>query len=483
MIPCLAPKFGQRPRWSFDLFAGCGGLALGFEAAGMETRGFEMKPEAVATYNLNLGDRCRETKLSVGDPDGPADVVIGGPPCQPFSQIGYQRGNRDHRDGFPIFLDAVNRIRPKIAIIENVRGLLFRNKDYLRQVISELERFGYTVDVRLLQALDFGVPQKRERVVVVASTVGWEWPEPIVDMPITAGMALGSLVLEIKDESRFLTEGMNRYVAAYEKASSCIRPRDLHLDRPSRTVTCRNLGGATADMLRIALPGGERRMLHVREGARLQSFPDWFEFTGTPYEQTEQIGNAVPPLLSLAIAKQAYRFLEKSQMSGTARPGNTRSLLNSSPKAIKIEQAQTILREAGIKLRELTTRAQERAALCLLAVSQIPADGEWSQAKSYLEDGSVQPLRSREILAFRNEHYQEGLSPGSYDDVRRKDLALLVNAGLVTPSAKDVAADTNDGTRGYALTNEGLGLVRSFRTPEWEATLRYFRDKGIFVTD
>ena len=281
----------------------------------METRGYEMKPEAVRTYNLNLGNRCAEIKLCIGQPEGAADIVIGGPPCQPFSQIGYQRGMRDSRDGFPVFLDAVYRMQPKIAIIENVRGLLFRNKDYLRQAVSELERLGYAVDVRLLQAFDYGVPQRRERVIVVASKVGWEWPEPVVYQPVTAGIALGELAFEVNEESRFLTEGMDRYVAAYEKASSCIRPRDLHLNRPSRTVTCRNSGGATSDMLRILLPDGRRRMLHVREVARLQGFPDWFEFTGTPYEQTEQIGNAVPPLLSLALAKQARKFLEESQMA------------------------------------------------------------------------------------------------------------------------------------------------------------------------
>jgi site-specific DNA-cytosine methylase len=465
-----------------DLFAGCGGLALGFEAAGMETRGYEMKPEAVETYNRNLGNRCSETKLDIGEPEGPADMVIGGPPCQPFSQIGYQRGNRDSRDGFPIFLDAVNRIRPKIAIIENVRGLLFRNRDYLRNAVAELERFGYGVDVRLLQAVEYGVPQKRERVVVVASMVGWEWPDPVVNAPVSAGMALGKLALEVKDDSRFLTESMDRYIVAYETASSCIRPRDLHLDRPSRTVTCRNLGGATS-MLRIALIDGRRRMLHLREGARLQSFPDWFEFAGTPYEQTEQIGNAVPPLLSLAIAKQAYKFLEKSNMVRSSKLSKAKPLLSASLKAIKVEQAQTILREAGVVLRELTPRGQERVALALLAVSHVPADGDWSEAKSHLEDRSVRAMRSREVLSFRNEHYQEGLSSGSYDDVRRKDLALLVSAGLVTPSAKDAAADTNDGTRGYALTEEGLRLVRSFRTLAWESTLQNFRSSQGGIRD
>ena len=105
-----------------DLFAGCGGLALGFEAKGFRTIGYEMKPAAVETYTSNLSGDCNEIFLEMGMPSESAEVVIGGPPCQPFSQIGYQRGKRDRRDGFPIFLDAVNRVRPKIAIIENVRG-------------------------------------------------------------------------------------------------------------------------------------------------------------------------------------------------------------------------------------------------------------------------------------------------------------------------------------------------------------------------
>jgi DNA (cytosine-5)-methyltransferase 1 len=228
---------------AFDLFAGCGGLALGFEIAGFRTRGFEVKPQAVATYNQNLQGDCEEILLAVGMPDGNAEVVVGGPPCQPFSQIGYQRGKRDMRDGFPVFLDAVNRIQPKIAIIENVRGLLYRNKDYLRQVIAELERFGYETHVKLFKTLDYGVPQKRERVVIVGSRVGWSWSEPFITQPITVGIALGSAALEFDSSSQFLTPNMDRYIAKYEQKSQCIRPRDLHLDRPARTVTCRNLGG------------------------------------------------------------------------------------------------------------------------------------------------------------------------------------------------------------------------------------------------
>ena len=293
-----------------DLFAGCGGLTLGFEVQGFRSIGYEMKPAAVETYSANLSGDCQEVFLEIGMPDEAADVIIGGPPCQPFSQIGYQRGERDARDGFPVFLNAVDRIRPKIAIIENVRGALYRNKDYLRTVIRELERFGYAVEPRVLNAVHYGVPQRRERVVIVASTVGWQWPDPWVAEPVTAGAALGPMAFQEGPSSRYLTPSMDRYIAEYERKSQCVVPRDLHLDKPCRTVTCRNLGGGTSDMLRLRTPSGRRRMLTIREGARLQGFPDWFEFVGTEYEQHEQIGNAVAPLLGLALAGSVWDALD-----------------------------------------------------------------------------------------------------------------------------------------------------------------------------
>jgi len=464
-----------------DLFAGCGGLALGFEAQGFRTHGFELKPHAVASYNMNLAGQCTETLLSVGLPEAKADVIIGGPPCQPFSQIGYQRGKRDIRDGFPIFLDAVHRIHPKIAILENVRGLLYRNKSYLRQVLAELERFGYQVEVKLLNALEYGVPQKRQRVVIVASRVGWSWPEPFTTQAVTAGMALGSLAQEFHSESRFLTESMDRYIAQYEAKSRCIRPRDLHLDRPSRTVTCRNLGGATADMLRIRLPSDRRRMLTVREGARLQGFPDWFQFQGTFYEQCEQVGNAVPPLMALALAQQVKKVLASEvnlshfKISILHDPEKTK-LVNSNPIETKKDEALEIIKSIGIPVREMTKRRRERLALALLAVARLTPSMAWNEAKSYFT-GGPNPITTREIIKFWNTHYGEKIADSSYDDVRRKDLIYLVEAGLVEKSAANPMADTNDGTRGYAVGQDGLRLLQAYNTDDWEDTLVHFRDR------
>ena len=466
-----------------DLFAGCGGLALGFEIQGFHSIGFEMKRYAVDTYTQNLSGDCHETVLKMGMPEGKADIIIGGPPCQPFSQIGYQRGTRDRRDGFPIFLDAVNRIRPTIAVIENVRGLLYRNKDYLRSVARELERFGYTVDARILKAVHYGVPQKRERVVIVASVVGWQWPEPVVADPITVGDALGFLAVQEGPESKYLTPSMCKYIAEYEKRSHCVTPRDLHLDKPARTVTCRNLGGATSDMLRLRLPNGKRRRLTVREGARLQSFPDWFEFHGTEYEKYEQIGNAVPPLLGLALARKVWEALDSPVSgNGSTRSKMTTDILTPDPVTEKIEQALTILRSVGVPVRSLTKRRKERVALALLAVASVTPDMPWAGAKSFF-DGGPRPVTTRDVIRFWNTHYGQNIADSSYDDVRRKDLVILVEAGLVARSAADPTADINDGTRGYAIPKEPLALIRSYGGESWEDQLLSFRRGVEGLTD
>ncbi len=261
----LRPRSDAKPL-VLDLFAGCGGLALGFEAQGFETLGFEMDADCCATYRHNLHGDCVQIKLDAAYVFPKSQVVIGGPPCQPFSVGGHQHGVRDSRDGFPAFISAIEQAQPDIWMFENVRGLMYRNKDYLEVVIAELELLGYVVEFKLLNAVHHGVPQSRERVIVVGHRGEFRYPIQ-QSRRVTAGDALAELVTQVSADSKFLTESMNVYVAKYEKASSCITPRDLHLNRPARTVTCRNLAGATGDMHRVVLPDGRRRRLTVREGA------------------------------------------------------------------------------------------------------------------------------------------------------------------------------------------------------------------------
>ena len=308
-----------------DLFAGCGGLALGFEANGFRTLGFEMDTDAAATYGKNLQGHCEQVRLTVDTPLPAANVIIGGPPCQPFSVGGHQLGLHDARDGFPIFISAVKRLDPDVWMFENVRGLFYQNRWYLDEIIHVLESLNYVVEMRLLNAVQHGVPQNRERIVVVGHRGEFKYPEK-KPKPVTAGEALGELAYSCPPGSKFLTPSMDTYVAKYEKASKCINPRDLNLERPARTITCRNLAGATGDMMRVRQEDGRRRRLLEREGARLQSFPDWFEFVGNEGSRFDQIGNAVPPLMAFELATRIRAYLDsdfrlsKDEIAGRRTP-------------------------------------------------------------------------------------------------------------------------------------------------------------------
>jgi DNA (cytosine-5)-methyltransferase 1 len=303
LLTSLNPKNEEKNNFKvLDLFAGCGGLALGFEAVGFDTIGYEKDADAVKTYNYNLKGNCHEELLTTETILPAVDIIIGGPPCQPFSVGGKQLGLEDSRDGFPVFINAIKQRKPQMWLFENVRGMLYRNKEYLQEIIKSLEILGYTISYQLMKASNYQVPQNRQRLVVVGHKGGFHFPTEI-NSKFTVGDAISDIAYKTDKNSKFLTKSQDTYISKYEKASKCINPRDLYMDRPSRTVTCRNLAGATGDMLRIKLPDGRRKRITVREGARLQSFPDWYKFQGSEISQFNQVGNAVPPLMSYHIAK------------------------------------------------------------------------------------------------------------------------------------------------------------------------------------
>lgn len=295
-----------------DLFAGCGGLALGFEARGFHTLGFEQDSDCCATYKENLLGDCQQKVLTPDTLFPKAQVVIGGPPCQPFSVGGHQNGLRDSRDGFPTFISAIRQLNPDIWMFENVRGLLYSNKWYFDEIVYALQGLNYVVESQLLNAVDYGIPQNRERIIVVGHRGEFKFPQKQC-LKVTAADALGDMMHAIPEGSKFLTPSMDAYIAKYEKASMCVNPRDLHPNRPARTLTCRNLAGATGDMQRVRLPDGRRRRLSIREAARLQSFPDRFSFVGGETSQFNQIGNAVPPLLSWHLAASVRDYLQSKK--------------------------------------------------------------------------------------------------------------------------------------------------------------------------
>jgi len=320
LLTSLNPKHEEKNNFKvLDLFAGCGGLALGFEAVGFDTIGYEKDANAVKTYNYNLEGKCHEELLTTETKFPVVDIIIGGPPCQPFSVGGKQLGLEDSRDGFPVFINAVKQIKPQMWLFENVRGMLYRNKEYLQNIIKIFENIEYTISYKLMKASNYQVPQNRERLVVVGHKGGFHFPTER-NYKFTVGDAISDIAYKTDKNSKFLTKSQDRYIAKYEKASKCINSRDLYMDRPSRTVTCRNLAGATGDMLRIKLPDGRRKRITVREGARLQSFPDWYKFQGSENSQFNQVGNAVPPLMSYHIAKAMLAHM-RSETINTNQQG------------------------------------------------------------------------------------------------------------------------------------------------------------------
>ena len=485
----LTPRRSHLPL-VVDLFAGCGGLALGFEAQGFETHGYEMDPTCCATYRKNLRGECDNVMLTPETPIAPAQVLIGGPPCQPFSVIGKQSGLNDSRNGFPIFIQAVNTLRPEIFIFENVRGLLYQSKSYFEEILQRLKDLGYVLEYRILNAVDYHVPQKRERLIVVGHRGTFLFPRPN-SKRFTAGEALGNMAFEAPAESRFLTKSMDEYIARYEAASCCTTPRDLHLDAPARTLTCRNLAGATSDMHRLRLPDGRRRRILPREAARLQSFPDWFDFQGSEADVFNQIGNAVPPMLAYHLAGAVREYLATTERLNSAEilyrnlpPQMELNLVHDTREEymahfvkdtgkkrnieLALNEALHILAELGIPFDGLSKRRLEKMAMAFLAVCDIRKPGTWSSAK---DSSSGRALTSRQIIEFINKHFQETISSGSYDDIRRKDLILPTLAGLILKSAKDPGASTNDPTRAYALSPEFAPMVRSYGTEGWESDI------------
>lgn len=304
---------------ALDLFAGAGGATIALERLGYRTVSFDNWAPAVATHQAN-GLECHQADIIAGEVNwagfrGTVELLWGSPPCQPFSTATTNGGEWDHRDGFPAFLDALATIRPPVAAIENVPGMAAkRNAYYLDSVLSAIADLGYEVDWRLLDATDFGVPQRRQRVVIFAM-LGEEpvWPDPTHHAPVTVGEAIGD---GTGNPPGARVVYMTNPIASSSYKGSLLyngRGRPLDLDAPSLTINASggnhvhwfdtaNTHRAYWEHLRSGgapyvgdVPGTRR--LTPEQMAVLQGFPADFMFTGPPSVQVKQIGNAAPPAL------------------------------------------------------------------------------------------------------------------------------------------------------------------------------------------
>lgn len=349
-----------------DLFCGCGGFSRGFYQAGYDIKlGVDMWSDAIDTYKRNFPDaktinsditRVDDCVIRESTNLDSVDVVIGGPPCQGFSVSGKRLIDDPRNSLYKSFVRIVGGLQPKAFVMENVPGLVkLFNGAVKENVINDFTEMGYNVNCKELVASDYGVPQKRKRVFFVGlrrecfgEDAFFEYPEATThDQPLTCRDAISDLDFVPDDVSLgdCISYGLppqNDYQKKMRDNSESLKNHaiTLHTERTRDIISLVPDGGnyksLPAELQRtrkvniawtrmdsgkpcFTIDTGHNHHFHyranrvptVRESARLQSFPDEFEITGIKTSQLKQVGNAVPPLLSEAIARQLHHTMER----------------------------------------------------------------------------------------------------------------------------------------------------------------------------
>ncbi len=299
----------KKPLRVASLFSGAGGLDLGFKKAGFEiVWANDNDSDAVKTYIKNIGDHCVLGDIEKLDIKKlpKVDGIIGGFPCQGFSVANTQRTVDDSRNTlYKTFVKAVKLGQPKFFLAENVKGILsLGGGAVFSYIISDFKEAGYICTYALVNAADYGVPQSRQRVLILGirkdlapKKISWP-PKPTHE---GRQISVGSALAAVPDPDKPHKLKNHVYSQFKLKFNGYISNRRVDPNRPSPTITARgdNKGGAMI----IHHPSNTRRMT-CREVAIVQGFPISFEFTGSMTSVYKQIGNAVPPPLAFAAAKQ-----------------------------------------------------------------------------------------------------------------------------------------------------------------------------------
>lgn len=333
---------------SIEICAGAGGQALGLHNAGFKHSVLvEIEKPACETLRLNndthglgwgvIQEGCvqhfaeYEAHLYQG-----VDLVAGGVPCPPFSKAGKQLGKDDERDLFPAAIEIVRKVMPKAVMIENVSGLLDPKFDsYRTEINGAFERMGYTTFWKLHNASDYGVPQLRPRVILVAMrdfyASYFKWPEYRIEPP-SVGEALYDLMASNGWEGAGdWKQKANRIAPTLVGGSKKHGGPDLGPSRARRAWQELHVNGIcvgdeppSKGFVGYINRAGELRegfenmpLLTVRMAARIQGFPDWWQFSGKKTAAYRQVGNAFPPPVAEAIGKQiigALRAVDTQQI-------------------------------------------------------------------------------------------------------------------------------------------------------------------------
>jgi len=329
-----------------ELFAGAGGLALGLEKAGFKTKAVvEIDKWACQTLKKNRPNwNIIEEDITKISQEGirkqlkdnqEIDLLSGGYPCQSFSYAGNRQGMADVRGTlFNDFAEILDELKPKMFFAENVKGLVSHDKGRtLETMIKVFEEVGYIVQYKVLNSVEYGVAQKRQRIVIIGvredihKAIGEDFEFP---KPYNYRLTLKDILKDVPPSPCATYNEKKKEVLKYVKAGGCWRdlPDEVARDYMKttyfmgggRTGIARRLSWDEAGLTVLCSPAqkqterchpDELRPFSIRENARIQSFPDSWVFEGSLSQQYKQIGNAVPVNLAKEVGLAIIRYLDK----------------------------------------------------------------------------------------------------------------------------------------------------------------------------
>lgn len=342
------------PLRAISLFAGAGGCSLGFYNAGVEIlAAYDNADAAVETYNSNFtGNKCRKLDLSTCDFEklrdelglkkGELDLIIGGPPCQGFTTAGSRFWDDPRNKLVKNYTQAIEHFFPRWFMMENVEGILTTAKgNYIVECIKRLSEIGYSVFLKKVYMQEYGIPQRRKRVIIVGNRLGINFSFPEAESLATGAIyrnsstTLRDAISDLESHEDISIDHIFKKVNAIQqeriaalKCGQTMKDLPEHLQhesfkrRANRRVCdgtpTEKRGGAPSGLKRLyydepcltitsASPTEfvhptQNRTLTLRECARIQTFPDSFQFCGTDAQKILQIGNAIPPAFAQQMA-------------------------------------------------------------------------------------------------------------------------------------------------------------------------------------
>ncbi len=337
-----------------DLFCGCGGMSLGFERTGYDVLlGIDIWKDALETYKYNHQDvltlqadmstlKGEDVELLTGASG--VDVIIGGPPCQGFSVAGKRIVDDERNKLYKGFVRMVSYFKPLAFVMENVPNILSIGNGMVRDsIVRDFSELGYNVNVKVMLASDYGVPQNRRRAVFVGLANGknFVFPKPNVTEKVTSEEALSDLPeYSIEEGGDYVCQPQSAYQKQMRENCTKLFNHEttIHNEKTKRIISLVPDGGNYKDLPKdlqetrkvhiawtrlnsqkpsFTIDCGHNHHFHykynrvptVRESARIQSFPDDFLFLGNKGSQLKQVGNAVPPLLAAAISSELLKYL------------------------------------------------------------------------------------------------------------------------------------------------------------------------------